>query len=901
MNPLDFQQQSQNLVNEEVLEEGVGNEQLFDQEDLENEPVVQAAQDIQENANGDAKVVEEAPQVERETYSPVKTINPTYHQLSYVGYDIDAESKNLQVSILTNGNPQFEIFQEQNQSVQPELVIRLFQTSLRRKIKWDIDASEFRSPVAYIRMRESKNAGTVDVILTMRDAVEGSFYSKNSNISLSFPIPDYYFGNLAISPEEGLKKAELLGKTEISLLLSQGSEQPVNLGKQEGQDLNPEEGEPIEEVLDQEDQIDSNGLPGNFGENLHDFFPSEYFLVSQSSAMAVGQDNGNDNNDFVNDQGNLENLENNENFNNQGSNENLENNQAISQGNFNNTQGQEDLGNNLEGNVNLGNNEEPVNIQDNSNLQFENNAGLDENPLNSNALEQQASEVSEGDNQFNEGLNNNLDASQENSELEIVNEGILNEDVSNEDFIVDDIEDSNTVVDDEPVANQESTSDPMKEQLLHLEFTDAPLSLVFKSFAEETGKNFVFPNDVAALTISIHFKGVPWDEALKAILETHSLGMVRVGKYIVRIDRVDKLTAYLRTLEQAQQYETRRSPTKILVFRLNNAKAPDVVERINALITRDKSIDPRIQVSADLRTNSIVMEAPDLILAKAKNVVERLDLETPQVEIVSRIVEVQKTNSDLFGISWLNQAFLNYDPGRGLGFGSLNFPNSLTSSFSVDPGVRASPAVGNAQFKFGSINRFMDLDLLLRMEERRGTTNVLQSNRVLVVDGEEASISAGSSKFFRAAGAAAVGDDAGDADGLSEVKFNLSLNVKPQVTANGAVIMDLLIQSDTPGAPTGEVLADKNTRELKTRMVRDSGDTGVIGGIYDTSKTETVVGIPFLSSLPIVGALFRSTITEESQTELLIMVTPTIASSKRDGDSGRTARTEDENGNNINF
>ena len=376
--------------------------------------------------------------------------------------------------------------------------------------------------------------------------------------------------------------------------------------------------------------------------------------------------------------------------------------------------------------------------------------------------------------------------------------------------------------------------------------------------------------------------------------------MVRVGESIVRVDAVEKLTLYLQALEQAQQFETRRTPTKILVFRLNNAQAETIVERLNLLLARDKTIDPRIQISADQRTNSIVMEAPDFILAKSKNVIERLDLKTPQVEIASRIVEVQKTNSDLFGVSWLNDSLLNFDPGRGLGFGSLNFPNSLVSNFSVDPGLRGQPSVGNAQFKFGSINKFIDLDLLLRMEERRGTTNVLQSNRVLVLDGQEALVLAGNSKFFRPAAGAVVGPGAdpaaggGDVAGLSEVKFNLSLEVKPQVTADGAVIMDLSIKSDTPGAPTGEVLADKNTRELTTQMVRDSGDTGVIGGIYDNSRTETVIGIPYLSKLPIIGALFRSTQIEESQTELLIMVTPTIVTDQKRGSRGATQELQEE-------
>jgi type II secretory pathway component GspD/PulD (secretin) len=75
-------------------------------------------------------------------------------------------------------------------------------------------------------------------------------------------------------------------------------------------------------------------------------------------------------------------------------------------------------------------------------------------------------------------------------------------------------------------------------------------------------------------------------------------------------------------------------------------------------------------------------------------------------------------------------------------------------------------------------------------------------------------------------------------------------------------------------------------------MVRDSGDTGVIGGIYDTSRTTTVSGVPLLSDIPILGALFRSTQTVENQTELLIMVTPTIVSGRNNEERMETSATQ---------
>nr|MDQ3232300.1 hypothetical protein [Pseudobdellovibrionaceae bacterium] len=427
---------------------------------------------------------------------------------------------------------------------------------------------------------------------------------------------------------------------------------------------------------------------------------------------------------------------------------------------------------------------------------------------------------------------------------------------------------------------------------IFMEFYDAPLSLVLKSFSEETGNNFVYSSQIGSTPVTVHFKGVPWDEALKGILETYSLGMVRIGESVVRIDQVTRLTQYMQDLEQAKLFELRRIPTKVLIFRLNNAVARDIATRLTALLARDIEVDQRTKIQADDRTNAIVMEASVQVLNKAKSIIERLDLETPQVEIASRIVEVQKTINNFFGLAWGNS--FNFDPGRALGFGTLNFPNSVGSSFAVDPGVAAANTAGVGRFRFGSLNKFVDLDLLLKMEEKKGTTNVLQSNRVLVLDGQKASILAGNSRFFRpAAGAAQIpgqvpaggGAGGGEAVGLAEVKFNLQLDVKPQITALGSVIMDLLIKSDTPGDSTGEALASKNTRELTTQMVRESGDTGVIGGIYDTSRTTTVSGVPLLSDIPILGALFRSTQTVENQTELLIMVTPTII-------SGRTSNEE---------
>lgn len=871
-----------------------------------------------------------------ELSAPRYDILPTLHTLSWVGYGYDKKKKSLRIEMITRGSPEFQVFQETNQANQTELVFRFLQTDLRRKVRRDIDASEFRSPVAYIRMRKDKANGTVDVVLTMRDPVKPMMFAKEGNVELTFQIPERYFGNQQLAGTRPVDQAQALNRPDLVLDIREGSDRPqvsslpIDPARGAfGQSQNSQV--PIDEVIEPPpgQQFDDQGLPPSFDatwmtpESLRrpwwDGLSPDVIIV-ESSLGAVAQDDLN-NFSFGNDAP----LEFDEPAAPPG-------NAAMNAEAMETAEGEPGGGNEFSDQFNdedldtggmFGDSEMtgPMNGSDEDNLPpLENNAFQNEfggagaaDPMESAADTMNAGgpdipagtpmfgdDPQMGDEPAMEGMMGAPAADQQGPAVESFDSA---EPGASQMFLDDPtLSDAPTAENMAPMgeggfsdlaasqdlegqSGQQGAQPQYNGKLIYMEFTEAPLSIVFKSFSEETGNNFVFPKEVGDLPITIHFQGVPWDEALKAILETHSLGMVRVGRNIVRVDAIEKLTQYMEKLEKAKEFETRRIPTKILVMRLNNAKAADILEKITPMLERAKEVDPRIRVSADERTNSVVMEAPEYILSKTKNIIQRLDLETPQVEIASRIVEVQKTNSELFGVSWLNQSLANFDPGRGLGFGSLNFPNNFVSNFAVDPGVRQTPATGNAQFRFGSINKFIDLDLVLRMEERRGTTNILQSNRVLVLDGQEASIIAGNSKFFRpAAGGTVVNQgegNGGDDPGLAEVKFNLSLEVKPQVTADGAVIMDLQIKSDTPGDPAGEALADKNTRELTTQMIRESGDTGVIGGIYDTSRTQSVTGIPFLSDLPIIGALFRSTITEENQTELLIMVTPTIVSGRQ--------------------
>ncbi len=398
-----------------------------------------------------------------------------------------------------------------------------------------------------------------------------------------------------------------------------------------------------------------------------------------------------------------------------------------------------------------------------------------------------------------------------------------------------------------------------------LDFYDAPLSLVLASLKEQTGHTYIYTDVVGQTRVTVHFNNVPWDEALEAILQTYGLASARIGDSIVRIDQITEIAK----TKQARDDAEKATSTQVLVFPLNHAKADEVEPRLTALLAGSGA-----KITTDKRTNKVIIEASRKTIAKVKEIIKRLDTETPQVEIVSRIVEVRKSFSNQFGISWLNN--LNFDPGRALGFGTLNFPNSLTSNFAVDPGVSTDATSGAARFRFGSLNKFIDLDLLLKMEEKKGTTNILQSNRVLVLDNESATIKQGTKRENIQQAAAQVGGIAAAAAPPAAPEAFLSLEVTPQVSAANTVRMKLKITSDNFLDAANSPIQTTSKKELTTNMLRGSGETGVIGGIYDTKKAVSLRGVPFLSDIPILGALFRRSLTEEEQSELLIMVTPTI-------------------------
>jgi type IV pilus assembly protein PilQ len=423
-----------------------------------------------------------------------------------------------------------------------------------------------------------------------------------------------------------------------------------------------------------------------------------------------------------------------------------------------------------------------------------------------------------------------------------------------------------------------------------LEFSRARLKQVFAALSAEGGVNFVFPDDVGNRRVSFKLAALPLDQAVNAIVQTEGLRAVEVAPKIIRIDTEAKLMAEA-TVNQQEQRVNQLAPN-VQIVRLNHARAKDILPSLQQLVERElpgtagestPSSGMYTRLAAHERINAVIVEAPMAQLQKIMAIIDRLDIATPQAEIATRIVELQKSAAKFVGVNW--DGGMNYDGGRGLGFGSLSFPNSLTAPFAIDTGAPSS-SVGDFRFRIGSITDALDLDLRLKLQESEGRAEILQSGKVIVQDGGTAKIAAGTSLFVRPVQLVGVGSESGGGD-LNEVKLQLILEVGVEadgklptrgitISKDGIVRIPVRLISMIPQAGSESAVIAANSRELQTEVVKKSGDTAVIGGIFNTTKKTIHTGVPGLSKIPIIGALFRSTSEVDEQTELLIMMTPKV-------------------------
>ena len=388
-----------------------------------------------------------------------------------------------------------------------------------------------------------------------------------------------------------------------------------------------------------------------------------------------------------------------------------------------------------------------------------------------------------------------------------------------------------------------------------LEFSDADIRKIFQLLAEVSNQNFLVSDDVSG-TISLKLVNVPWDQALDVILENKGLGMQRDGN-IVQIRPKTKMKSLDDEAIEMRFTEEKKMPLSTVVFDINYAALGDIENQFRAI----KSKRSDSSITSDARTNKIIVADIDPNIRKMRNILESLDIPEKQVMIEARIVEASSTFAKDIGVKW-NFGFQD-------GSASIANINNITGSMGgVVSNVLPSASTGGLAtgLSFGKLLSNVQLDMRLSAASTIGQIKIISTPKVLTVNNKAAKISQGQSIPYQ---------NTSSTEGAKTefVEAALSLEVTPHITADGSVNMKIKASNNSPGSGSPPPI---NKKEATTELVVKNGETTVIGGIYVDSETEGDTGIPYISSIPLLGWLFKSNALTKSKNELLIFITPRI-------------------------
>ena len=431
---------------------------------------------------------------------------------------------------------------------------------------------------------------------------------------------------------------------------------------------------------------------------------------------------------------------------------------------------------------------------------------------------------------------------------------------------------------------------------LSLNFQNIEVRSLLQVIADFTNFNVVTSDSVTG-NVTLRLKDVPWDQALDIILQAKGLGMKKNGN-VLQIAPKDELAAKEKAELEAQAAIQDLEPLRTQSFQLNYAKAADIAEQLtrnsnNQGGNTSRILSSRGSVIAEPRTNQIFVSDIPSRLAQVQEMIAKLDVAVRQVLIEARIVEasdsfgrslgVKLGGSDLRGVRGGDPGYRVRGSNRVALGGSYNAVSATTgegessmlnTSTTQFLNLPASAVDGSAPATFAlslfsaAANRFLNLELSAM--EADGQGKVVSSPRVVTANQVKAIIEQGTEFAYQESAQ----------NGATSVQFKkavLSLEVTPQITPEGSIILDLAVNKDSPGTVVAGAMSI-DTKRVKTQVLVENGGTVVIGGIFELTEKDSVAKVPLLGDIPVVGNLFKNRTRSSRKEEILVFITPKIIS-----------------------
>ena len=434
---------------------------------------------------------------------------------------------------------------------------------------------------------------------------------------------------------------------------------------------------------------------------------------------------------------------------------------------------------------------------------------------------------------------------------------------------------------------------------LSLNFQNIEVRALLQVIADFTNFNVV-TSDTVTGNVTLRLKDVPWDQALDIILQAKGLGLRKSGNVIL-IAPKDELNAKEKVDLEAKQQIAALEPVRTQAFQLNYAKVADVANGLSGQSsgqggggTSSRILSPRGSVIFETRTNQLFVSDIPSKLQEIQEMIAKIDVAVRQVLIESRIVIADDTFGRSLGVKLgatdlrgVRGGVSGYNVGGGnyVGVGgNLNAVGAQTgqtttaASFSDSTFVNL-PAVGQNNFDAATLalslfsagaNRFLNLEISALEADGKG--KVVSSPRVITADQQKALIEQGEELPYQVA-------TSSGATSLQFRKANLKLEVTPQITPEGNVILDVDVTKDSVGRATAAGFAI-NTKHVRTQVLVENGGTVVIGGIFEQNDREDVTKVPLLGDIPYLGNLFKTKTKTSAKTEMLIFLTPKVVTDR---------------------
>ncbi|MGA3323548.1 MAG: type IV pilus secretin PilQ [Terriglobia bacterium] len=422
-----------------------------------------------------------------------------------------------------------------------------------------------------------------------------------------------------------------------------------------------------------------------------------------------------------------------------------------------------------------------------------------------------------------------------------------------------------------PPATPSSTAEEAKPvytgEPISLNLKDVDLKDFFRLIHEISGLNIIIDPNVSG-SVTLVLDSVPWDQALDIVLKNNRLGKVVEGN-VLRIARVETLTAEQEGQVKLADARMAAAPM-VTVFRpINYAKAADIATLLKSW-AGGGALSKRGTVLVDARSNTLIISDVQAQIPIIESIVAKLDRKAKQISIEARVVLASADFTRILSSALSGSGTNNSGTSQfGLATGATA---SITPATAVPPqsALTIPTSTGSG---FGNIaitnasSRYL-INAVLSAQETRDQVKTLSRPTIVTQNNVQGIVQQGVE--------IPIQTNINNTITTTYQNATLNLTVTPQVTDDNNIFLDINVNNASVGAPVLGIGSEINTQQANTKVLVPDGGTVVFGGITVTSRTKSATYVPWLGNIPLLGHLFKSSTTTDTDQELLFFVSPKI-------------------------